>query len=227
PARPALPLLMELTKRTTPSVLNQQTLLNALIQIDREGKTIAPALLTFLRDRDRGVRSLALTNLARIRQECDVSPLLADLPTTDVAARQTLHWAPRQLGRRAKGATRTLQEITRSPDANMRLEAAETLCKVAPEHFDAGKRILPDAVGEGKTARFDVARALLAVEPTNERALKIFEETLKGDDFARRYAALSSLTLADPSAKALLPLVKPLLTEKDTGARLVALRAHC
>ena len=99
------------------------------------GKTIAPALVKLVRDPDRGVRTASLAALAKIGQECDVTPALADLRTNDFFQRQALHRALRQLGPKAKGATPALLELVRGPDGPIRLEAAETLGKVAPEHL--------------------------------------------------------------------------------------------
>jgi HEAT repeat protein len=225
-ARPALPQLMALVQSGKPVVPSHLELITALVQIDPEGKTIAAALLTLVRDRDRAVRLSAFSHLARMGQECDVTPLLPELRTNDLAARQTLHRAMRQLGPRAKGATSSLLEIVRGPDVPFRLDAAETLCKVAPEHRNVGKQVLLDALGEGDKVRFDVARALLAVDEKNERVLKLFEDALKGDDPRRGFAALSALTQADASARGVLPFLTPYLKDREPGIRIPAARAH-
>jgi HEAT repeat protein len=174
--RSALPALMEFAQNGKAAAYSQLQLITAMGQIDPEGKTIAPALIKLVRDRDRQVRMAALVALGRTGQECDVTPVLAELRSNDVVSRQQLHSALRRLGPKATGATPTLLELVRAPDSPDRLEAAETLCKVAPEQIEVGKRILLDALGEGKTAKLEVARGLLSVEGTNARALKVFEE---------------------------------------------------
>jgi HEAT repeat protein len=225
-AAPALPQLMEIAQAKTPPVFSNLTLLSALVRIDPEGKTVTPALLTFLRDRDRLVRLGALSHLARLGQECDVTPLLAELRGNDAFAQAQLHRALRQLGPKAKGATATLVELVRGADAAARIEAAETLCRVAPDQAELGKGVLLDNLAEGKPGRYQAARGLLDVDPKDERALKLFEAVLTGADPAQRASALVALGQADPSAKGVLPHLEPLLQDKDLGIRILACRAH-
>jgi HEAT repeat protein len=224
-ARAALPLLIELAGSDRTPLYSRQSLVTALAQVDPEGKETAPALIKLLRDRDRTVRLAALGHLAQTGQECDVGPVLADLRTTDPNPRLTIHRALRLLGPKAKGATPTLLELTRGPEGPARLEAAETLCKVAPDQADLGKKVLLDALGEGEKARFDVARSLLAVDPDNARAPKVFEDGLKDDDVQRRFGALSVLAHADSSAKAVWPRIEPFLKDKNPIFRAFAARA--
>jgi HEAT repeat protein len=225
-AKPVLPQLMDLVKDPRASPYSRVPMITAMVQIDPEGNTIAPVLAKLVGDGDRGVRIAAIGAVADVGHECDVSPIVLELRTTDVLARQQIHQALRRLGPKAKGATTALVEVVRGPVGPLSLEAAETLCKVAPEHAELGKRVLLDALGEGTAARLDVARALLAVDGSNDRALKVFEAALKDDNPARRSAALSSLAQSDVSAKALLPHVKPLLADKEPILRGWAARAY-
>jgi HEAT repeat protein len=224
-AKDLLPKLIDVAQDAMMSPYSRVPMITAMLQIDPDGKTIGPALVRLVGDGDRGVRLAALTSVAQLGLDCDVGPVALDVKTADYFQRRGVHQALRQLGSKAKGATPALLEVVRGPFGPYSLEAAETLCKVAPEHMELGKKLLLDNLGEGPTTKLDVARAILAVEETNERALKAFEAALVDEKLNLRGAALSILTQADVSAKGVLPHVKPLLKDPQPSMRVFAARA--
>jgi HEAT repeat protein len=225
-AKDALPKVIDLALDSKIHAFTRGPVITTMLQIDPEGKTIGPVLVKLIGDGDRAVRLAALTGVAQLGQECDVSPVAPDVKTADFFQRRGVHQALRRLGPKAKGATTALLEAVRGPAGPVALEAAETLCKVAPEHKEIAKKFLLDNLGEGASAKLDVARAILTVDDTDERALKVFKEALTDEKLNKRGLALSVLSQADPSAKALLPLVKPLLKDAQPGTRIWAARAY-
>ncbi len=224
-AKDVLPKLIDVAQDEKMSPYSRVPVITTMLQIDPEGKTIGPALVKLIGDGDRGVRLAALTSVAQLGLECDVAPVALDVKTADYFQRRGVHQALRQLGSKAKGATPALLEVVRGPFGPYSLEAAETLCKVAPEYKEFGMKLLLDNLGAGPPTKLDVARAILAVDETNERALKTFESALVDEKLNLRGAALSILTQADISAKGVLPHVKPLLKDAQPSMRIFAARA--
>jgi HEAT repeat protein len=224
-ARDVLPRIIEVAQDARVSPYTRAQVVATMLRVDPEGTMAGPALVKLVGDGDRGVRLAALGAVAQLGQECDVGPIVPELKTADFSNRRSAHQALRQLGPKARGATPVLLEIVRGPAGPYSLEAAETLCKVAPDHREIGKKLLLDNLGEGPTAKLDVARAILTADAGNERALAVFKEALVNEKLNLRAAALSVLAQTDASAKAVLPQVTPLLKDAQPGIRIWAARA--
>ena len=116
-------------------------------------------------------------------------------------------------------------ESLRSPDAMVRMEAADDL-RCLGRKAGSASAPLAELLGDpSPRVRLSAAAAILQINPKEVRALEVLARGLQSTDLAQRRDAVKYIGSAGPAAAPLVDKLAKLLTDPDESMRIVALQS--
>lgn len=182
-----------------------------------------PALIGVL-ENDARYGSNAAEALARVGQEA-VEPLIKVTNSDEEEVRELGADALRRMGSAAKAAVPALVRLLRDKDDSVRLDAAEALLVVEPDH-PAALQVFLKEVEEGASFEYIGFELLEAVGPKTKAALvPVMRERLGREDVAVQLDAVRVLARLGQSGIGAEPDLRALLDSEDDELRAEADRA--
>ncbi len=128
------PLVSLITNETRHHELRLRAL-ESMAWMGTNARAAVPALIQCLKDPDRGIRSLAASDLGQLKSEPElvVPALTTTMRDADADVRYCAITALGQFGSEARSATPALLNSLTDPQAHVRAQARNTLQKIAPE----------------------------------------------------------------------------------------------
>ena len=124
-----------------------------------------------------------------------------------------------------EGDLAALIERLRSPEAMVRMEAADDLRCLGRKAASAAAPLTELLGDPSPRVRLSAAAALLQIDPKEARAVEVLARGLESADLADRRDAAEAIGLAGPAAAALVDKLASLLKDPDESMRITALQA--
>ncbi|MBN1909081.1 MAG: HEAT repeat domain-containing protein [Pirellulales bacterium] len=223
----SVPALIEVLGSSDPT--SRRLVADGLLLFGRKAAAAEKVLHDGLKDEDTGARIAAAGAYWAVsgKAEEPVRVLRAAVAAPDDS--NVLRWATEalaEIGPEAKAAVPELSAWLKSDDWRAVTESATALGKIGPGAASAVPA-LEDAL---KRADYDytrvwIARALWCIN-RSEKSLPVLEDVLKNtQDTFVLWEAIEAIGDRGPEAKALIPLLRPLLEAGDSHVRKVAAKA--
>ena len=123
-----------------------------------------------------------------------------------------------------EGDLAALIERLRSPDAMVRMEAADDLRCLGRKAVSASAPLTELLGDPSLRVRLSAAAAMLQIDPKEARAIEVLARGLESTDLADRRDAAKAIGLAGPAAATLVGKLAPLLKDSDESMRITALQ---
>ena len=124
-----------------------------------------------------------------------------------------------------EGDLAALIERLRSPDAMVRMEAADDLRCLGHKAASAAAPLTELLGNPSQRVRLSAAAAMLQIDAKEARAMEVLAQGLESADLAERRDAAKAIGLAGPAAAALAGKLASLLKDPDESMRITALQA--